>query len=222
MLDIIKELPRYARDTLAPEKIVSCLASATIPALVFFAISLYVLRGQGFETMQILRDPAQQSGASSFLGFLSNIGIWIWVSAAAISCYGALTLETPRVPRHRELLVLLAMFSTILAVDDFFMIHDRYVNQALCYALYAIVAGLLFLRHHESIVRIHGFAFVLGIGFLAASVLNDTFQGHLMFHLSVGYDVTQILEEGFKFLGAATWLYFTYAAASFKGPANAR
>ncbi|MGB7300256.1 MAG: hypothetical protein WBD34_13125 [Burkholderiaceae bacterium] len=221
MLDLVKAVPRYARDTFMPRKIFSCLLSATIPALVFFTISFYILRVQGFDTMQILRDPAQQSGASSFLGFLSNIGIWIWVSAAAISCYGALTLEAPRVFRHRELLILLASFSTILAIDDFFMIHDRYVNQLLCYALYVIVAGLLFLRHHESIVRIQGFAFMLGIGFLGASIANDTFQGHLQYYLTVDYDVTQIFEEGFKFLGAATWLYFAYAAASFKGPATA-
>lgn len=220
MQKFFKTATRYVSQTFRPQKIFSCLLFATIPSLFFFAIAFYILRGQGFDAMQILRDPAQQSGSSSFLGFLSNIGIWLWVSAAAISFYGAKTLELSRVSRHRELLVLLGVFSTILAVDDFFMIHDRYVDQRLCYALYVTVAGLLFLRHHESIVRIHGFAFLLAVGLLGASVANDIFQGHLQYYLGVSYEDTQVFEEAFKFLGAATWLYFAFAAASFKAPTS--
>lgn len=97
------------------------------------------------------------------------------------------------------------------------MIHDRYVSQKLCYSLYAIVAGLLFLRHHATIVLLQGFAFVLAVGFLGASIGTDVVQEQLQNLFKLSYDSTQVIEESFKFLGAATWLYFAGTAASFKG-----
>ena len=64
---------------------------AAIPALIVYALSVLVLTSSGFTLLEILRDPAQQTGMSSFLGFVSNIGVWIWVSSAAIRGYSLAT-----------------------------------------------------------------------------------------------------------------------------------
>jgi hypothetical protein len=203
------DLSRLLTEVLRWEKILPCLLLASLPALLFFSLSLYIMLAQGFEVMEVLRDPAQQSGASSFLGFLSNIGIWMWVSAAAICFFTVLTRSGYRFRRHRELMILLGVFSVVLAVDDFFMLHDRYINQWLCYAAYVVVAVALFLRHSEVIVQIDGFAFLLALALLGASITTDTFQSFL----PLEYATTQIFEEGFKFTGAVTWLYFSGQAA---------
>jgi len=171
-------------------------------------ISLLVLSNSGLEVMEILRDPAQQSGQSSFLGFLSNIGIWLWVSAAAI-CFFALSNESSDLST-RELLFLLGLFSLILAVDDFFLIHDRYINQKICYLAYAAIAGAILVRHFKKIITINGFAFVLAGVLLALSIVTDLIQ----FQIPMRYFVVQIFEEGFKFVGAAAWLYFIIQTAS--------
>jgi len=188
-----------------------CLLFACLPAGLLYAASLLVLRSLGFETMEILRDPAQQSGASSFLGYLSNLGVWLWVSATAISGFGAVTMAAGRWHARRELLVLAGLFSMILAVDDFFLLHDRYIDQRILYATYALVAALLLLRHHRSIVEIDGFAYLLAMSLLALSVGTDLVQ----YVLPLPYAHSQIFEEGFKFLGAATWLYFCGRVAAF-------
>lgn len=203
------EIQHLLTQVLRWDIIIPCLLLATVPAALFFSASLYIMLAQGFETMQVLRDPAQQSGASSFLGFLSNIGVWMWVSAAAIAFYTVLTRSGYRIYRHRELLLLLGIFSVVLAIDDFFMLHDRYINQWLCYAIYVIVAAALFLRHSQTIVQLDGFSFLLALGLLGSSIMTDTFQGHV----PIDYITTQIAEEAFKFCGAATWLYFTGRAA---------
>jgi len=189
---------------LAPDRIWQCFLFACLPALIFYSLSLASLTGQGFQLMQILRDPGQQLDQSSFLGFLSNIGVWMWVSTAAITFFGALAIGPGRKDGLRELFVLLGGLSLFLAVDDFFMIHDRYISQRYIFPVYAVVAVAILLRHFNRIVQTDGFAFLLAGSFLALSIATDFFQGMIPWR----YAHTQVLEEGFKFVGAATWLYF--------------
>ncbi|MGK7899616.1 MAG: oxidase [Xenococcus sp. (in: cyanobacteria)] len=160
--------------------------------------------------MEIIRDPAQQSGQSSFIGFLSNIGIWLWVSSAAICFFSAMTNSLGIKGSQRELLFLVGLLSMTLAVDDFFLIHDRYINQKLCYLSYAILALSLLVRHYKAIIKIDVFPFLLAGLLLALSILADLTQNYI----PLSYSHVQVVEEGFKFIGAAIWLYFSCCIAS--------
>ena len=197
-------LKQATSKVLARDRIWQCFAFACLPALLFYSLSLFSLTGQGFKLMQILRDPGQQLDQSSFLGFLSNIGVWMWVSAAAINFFGALSVGGGRDDKLRELLALLGALSLFLAIDDFFMIHDRYISQRYIFPVYAVFALTILARHFERIIRTDGFAFLLAGFFLAMSIVTDFFQGMTPWE----YAHTQVVEEGFKFIGAATWLYF--------------
>ena len=197
-----------------------CILFAGVPALLFYGFSLVGLWTAGFDLIEVLRDPAQQSGQSSFLGFVSNIGVWLWVSSAAILFYSTITTgDLVTKGGQRELLFLVGILSTILAVDDFFMIHDRYINQKICYLTYAVCAGFLLIRHYKTIIEIEGFAFLLAGLLLALSILTDLTQNHIPLH----YSYVQVFEEGFKFIGGAIWLYFSFRIASFrKTPSRVR
>ena len=199
---------KMIKNNLTQENILHCLLFSVLPACIFYFISLAVLSENGFEVMEILRDPAQQSGQSSFLGFLSNIGIWLWVSSAAI-CFFSLLNENSKF-RDKELLFLVGILSFILAVDDFFLIHDRYIDQGLCYLAYAIVAGALLVRHFNKIIGIDGFSFILAGSLLALSIVTDLVTRSI----PLPYSVVQVIEEGFKFIGSAVWLYFSFQIAS--------
>lgn len=195
------------------ENLRRCVLIALIPAMLFYSLSLFGFMSVGFTSMEILRDPAQQTGASSFIGFLSNIGNWLWVSSAAI-CFFTFSTSNYRLSKdHKELIFLAGMLSILLAVDDFFLIHDRYINQNICYLFYAFFAGALLIRQYKLILKIEAFALLLSGSLLALSILADLIQSDIPIH----YHYTQILEEGFKFMGAATWLYFTSRVASFHG-----
>ncbi len=180
-----------------------------VPALLFYVTSLTVLSYLGFGFIEILRDPAQQTGKSSFLGFLSNMGVWLWVSSAAICFFSASNCQPRGHDKAGELLYLMAMLSMLLAIDDFFMIHDRYVNQDLCYLLYAAFVLTLLVRHFAYIMKIDGLAFLFSGMLLALSILTDLTQEHI----PLRYSHTQVFEEGFKFIGAASWLYFAFMAS---------
>jgi hypothetical protein len=200
----------YFRQIFTPKKILRYIFFVCIPALLFYSFSLLCLSSLGYGIIEILRDPAQQSGQSSFLGFLSSIGVWLWISSVAICFFSALNYKSKANDRHKELLFLVGILSMILAIDDFFMLHDRYVNEHFCFLAYAFFAGTILVRHYKKIIEIDGFSFLLAGLLLALSILIDLIQGHI----PLKYAYTQVIEEGFKFVGAATWLYFSYCIAS--------
>lgn len=182
------------------------------PALIFYLISLAVLSQAGFTLVEILRDPAQQTKQSSFLGFVSNIGSWLWVSAAAICLFRVASYEQAGRSAHKMLLSWSGGFSLFLAIDDFFLIHDRYIAEGILIPLYAIFVGVLLKRYYRTIVEIDGFAFLMAGALLAGSVLVDAAQEIL----PISYGASQALEEGFKFVGAAAWLYFCFRIAAWR------
>lgn len=180
------------------------LKKVLIPAVLFYILSLVVLRSNGFGIMEIIRDTAQITKESSFLGFLSNIGIWIWISSVSICFFVIITKKNSLSKNHIQLLLLSGLLSLLLAVDDFFMIHDRYVNQNVCYLLYGILALSLLIKHYSLILKIEPMAFIMMGLFLMSSIFTDLIQGYI----PMKYSHIQIFEEGFKFVGASTWLYF--------------
>lgn len=202
----------YLKQIFVSKNIVRCLLSACVPALLFYVVSLLVLTASGFSFTEILRDPAQQCKQSSWLGFLSNIGVWLWVSSAAICIFSYLTGDFQTKANQRRLLLLVGILSFILAVDDFFMLHDQYFSQKFYYAFYAVYAVTLLKRHYQTIIDIDGFAFILAGVFLALSILTDLMQ----LQIPLGYEKVQVLEEGFKFIGGATWFYFCFRVASLR------
>ena len=185
-------------------KVLWCILYAAAPALVFYWLSLEILTQQGFTFREILRDPAQQTGASSFIGFVSNIGVWLWVSSAAICIFAALTQGTTKNRNHTELLILMGGLSLLLAIDDFFLLHERYVYQKGIFFFYAVFAITLMIRHYRTISAIDTFPFLLAGILLGSSVEIDINQRKIPFD----YIHVQIVEEACKFVGAAVWLYF--------------
>ncbi|MDM8165150.1 hypothetical protein [Roseovarius sp.] len=183
-----------------------------IPALLFYVVSLTLLTQSGFTLIEILRDTAQSTGQSSFLGFLSNIGVWFWVAAGAICLARALSFERGGDDRLRRLLFLVGGFSLVLAADDFFLIHDRYIAEGIVVPLYAIFLWRLLSKHRQAIFAVNGAAFLGAGALLGMSVGIDAVQEVI----GIPYAVNQVIEEGMKFLGAATWLYFCYEAAALR------
>ena len=193
------------------KKITKYVIFAGLPFLLFYGVSLATMLANDFSVIEILRDPAQISGQNSFFGFLSNIGAWLWVSSTAICFATVMANQHQTTHKYRELLILMGTFALLLGVDDFFMIHDRYMSQNKLYLVYALLAGSLMLRHLENIVKVDGFSFLLGGFFLGMSIFFDLIQRYI----PMTYEQSQIIEEGFKFMGAATWLYFNFRVAQF-------
>ncbi|TDQ32975.1 oxidase [Zeaxanthinibacter enoshimensis] len=180
------------------------------PAVLFLGIALSGLMKLGFTPMEILRDPAQQMSYPSVLGFVSNIGVWLWISAGSICFFTYLTRRQEISRWQQELLILVGLLAMALGSDDFFMLHERY-NEKIFFLFYGLAALLLLYRYFSYILKIEPQGFLMTGIFLGTSVLIDITQSFFPADL---LEVRIILEDGAKFMGAASWLYFSARIAT--------
>ena len=76
---------------------------------------------------------------------------------------------------------------------------------------YLAISIFLIVRFKKTLKKIGPFNLIISILFLAASVF---FDGVIQQIFNQSYELTQLIEEGFKFLGIACWLNFWCKASS--------
>ena len=185
-----------------------------LPAVVLYAVALIWSDAEGISAKFVLRDLAQSCDAPLGKGFLSSVGYLLWMAAAAIALFAASTRQIQGSVVNRQFAFCGGGFSLWLCLDDMFLVHDRYLGEAFLYVTYAVFTGLLLFRFRGPLRRFGGDSFLLAVVLLGASVLTDALQGLW----PDSYEIVQIVEEGFKFLGIAAWLSFWchYVSASSK------
>ena len=141
------------------------------------------------------REPQQVLDGSFYVGSFSNLGGLVWFGAAAILSF-AVSLK----PSDRTALLLAAMLTWAMGIDDIFMLHDRvypklYLNEFIVTALYFGTIGLIVFRSYHQLER----STLVGIGltviFWILSQVFDTFFNN----------IGQLAEDGSKFIGIVVW-----------------
>ena len=186
------------------------LAFAVVPAVIVYIVVLALSVAAGIEPHLVLRDLMQTCNHPIGVGMLSNLGILLWAAAAAISFFASFS----GLVRQRSLRLLLlvgGILSTLLCLDDLFLLHDRHVlgHEGSYYILYAVLVLFILVRFRKLILQADGLAFLAAALFLGLSVLSDIFQESF----PVDYATVQLFEEGFKFIGIACWLAFWWQAS---------
>jgi hypothetical protein len=169
----------------------------------------------GIKGILVIRDLAQTCDSPLGVGLISNIGYLLWIGAAAIALFTAYATPTTHSQhKPRGLMLCGGWFSFILCIDDMFLLHDRYIGETLLYVVYAIFAFLIVFRVRDQLIKNGGEIFILAATLLAFSVLTDKFQSDIAYLTPLRYASIQLFEEGVKFLGIATWLYFWWSISS--------
>lgn len=190
---------------------------ALLPALVVYVLALVLSGAAGIRTQLVIRDLAQTCDTALGVGFLSNLGYLLWIAAAAIALFTALSGMVPLRGRVQQLLLCGGGFSLLLCIDDMFLLHDRYIGSTFLYSLYAVFALLILFRFRRQVQALGGGSFLLAVVLLGLSVVIDQLQDVI----PVPYARLQLVEEGSKFLGIATWLAFWSQASAGAGKLKA-
>ena len=193
------------------------LLVAVLPALLMYVLALLLSAAAGIRPQLVIRDLAQTCDTALGVGFLSSVGYLLWISAAAIALFGALSGAVDVRGRARQLLLSGGVFSLLLCLDDMFLLHDRYIGSGFLYSLYAVFALLILLRFRSQVQTLGGGSFLLAVVLLGLSVIIDQLQELI----PVDYSTLQLFEEGAKFLGIATWLAFWWQATGGAGKLKA-
>tara|TARA_B100000530_G_scaffold268136_1_gene180747 strand:- start:174 stop:623 length:450 start_codon:yes stop_codon:yes gene_type:complete len=141
---------------------------------------------------------------------ISNIGILLWGAAASICLFTKFSQNINS--DSSKLLLLGGLFSGLLCIDDFFLLHDRYIGPDFLNLTYLAISIFLLVRFRRLLKKIGLFNLIISILFLGLSIF---FDGVIQQIFNQSYEITQLIEEGFKFLGIACWLNFWCKASSY-------
>ena len=141
------------------------------------------------------REPQGYLDGPFYAGSFSNLGGLVWFAAAAILSFVA-SLK----PGDRGALILAALVTWAMGVDDIFMLHERvyprlYLNEILVSALYFGAIGVILWRYYRQLGRATLAGIALAVGFWVLSVVFDRFFN----------DLGQLAEDGSKFMGIVVW-----------------
>ena len=190
------------------------LSIAVLPGLLVYVLAISLSALAGIKGILVIRDLAQTCDSLLGVGLISNLGYLLWIATAAIALFSAYATPTHNQHKLKKMLLCGGWFSFILCIDDMFLLHDRYIGQTFLYVVYAIFAFLIVFKFRDQLVKNGGEVFILAATLLALSVLTDKFQRDIVDITPINYASLQLFEEGVKFLGITTWLYFWWSASA--------
>ena len=180
-----------------------------LPSTILYLTILFISNFYNIELSLVVRDLAQTCGYPIGVGMISNIGILLWGAAASICFFTTFSESINR--ESSKLLLLGAIFSSLLCIDDLFLLHDRYIGPDFLNLTYLAISIFLLVRFRRILKIIGLFNLLISILFLGLSVF---FDGVIQQIFNQNYEFTQLFEEGFKFIGIACWLNFWCKASS--------
>ena len=180
-----------------------------IPSIFVYIITLGISILNEIDPILVVRDLAQTCGLPIGVGMISNLGILLWASSAAITLFVSISRLTET--EIAKLLLMGGVFSTFLCADDFFLLHDRYLGPDFLNITYLSMTIFMLVKFWKVFVKIGILPIIISLFFLGLSVFFDAIIQQLF---SNSYELIQLYEEYFKFLGIVCWLHF-WCKASF-------
>lgn len=183
-------------------------AAIGVPALLVAAVSLqpwFDARWMFADVLTAAREA--ETCCHATFGFMSQMGLFLWVAAAAFALFAALILHLfGATDGQVRFMAAGGALSALLAFDDAFLLHESIlpglgVPQNLVLAAY----GLLVLAYagvfRRFLLRTEPGLLVLGGAALAGSLAVDIL-------VETQSDSVAILEDALKFWGIAIWAAF--------------
>ncbi len=97
-----------------------------LPSTILYLAILYISDQYNIKLSLVVRDLAQTCGYPIGVGMISNIGILLWGAATSICLFTTFSESINR--ESAKLLLIGGLFSGLLCIDDFFLLHDRYIG----------------------------------------------------------------------------------------------
>lgn len=185
------------------------LLPAATAAAGFGAVLLLHQAAGGVPYTVLTRDPVSTFEARPWVGFLSNLGVVVWV-AAATTCLVAGT-ATRRRSGLAPFLLAGGALTGLLAIDDLWLLHEDVLPNALgirekvVLGTHGILVLALGVACWRQALRTEWLLAAVAVGLLGASAWMDT-------SLPFG-EIETLVEDSLKFAGIAFWLAYAVRVA---------
>ena len=141
--------------------------------------------------------------------FISDLGAILWCVTATVCFFAAALLSDNQAKDVYQFLLYSALLTTYFLIDDFFQIHDHYlqdklgISEKITYLVLGVASFTLIIKFRQTIFQTNYIVMLLGIGFLTISVIADG----ILAPLEIIY--------GIFVIGAASCIYLFTSRRSF-------
>lgn len=181
-------------------------------AAVTMTATLLLYLAAGIPVAHLLKDPGALRPGPWYLGAVSYVGILLWCAAAAICLFARGLVRDPDREELRRFLLASALLTSLLGLDDLFMLHDvvapEYfgVSEKAVVLAYGLAALGYVARFRRTVLKTEYFLLLLAGGFFALSVGIDA--------MDVDDSRFLLVEDGAKLAGITAWLsYLAHCSA---------
>lgn len=170
------------------------------------------------ELRSLLVDIAVVGKVSPISGFLSNLGMLLWCTTAAISMFTAILVY--RIVNFRKFMFFLygSLFTISLLLDDLYMFHDHMIKiffgarEEIFYAGYIVFAVVYVIIFKKEIFQSNYFTLFVALGLMGASITCDYLTD---ISILIAGKWEYLVEDGLKWFGIVWWCsYFVQTSYS--------
>jgi hypothetical protein len=177
-----------------------------LPLLLVWSVGLAVLAmaASSDDSSSLFLDPAYANGGSWNVGFVSQLGVLAWTTAAVSAGWAAWIARAAGRAGAVTFLARGALVSIVLLVDDLFGVHSLLPEMTgspkiAGYLIPAIALGSWLLAHTRDILRTRYQLLTAALAGIAVSLLVDLRFG------SSSTNLATLVEDSPKFLGILAW-----------------
>lgn len=185
--------------------------------LLTVGVSIQLMRMQDLKWGGMFADPSDIGGYPIHTGLFTYIGVLALTIAAAVLAFSALRMAP--VARDeviaRRVLVVAALLSALLAIDDLWQFHERVlrhafgIHEALVYAVFAVIGLVILLIAGRRSLSAQFTGFWIAAGLLVVSLIADLLED------KANPSAIQLLaEEVTKLCGLTVWMLFWWRFAA--------
>lgn len=187
--------------------------------LLFFVILDLISRSSDQITLSYFtRDISAIGNLPFFAGLVSQLGGLLWSAALTICIFVYFVLQAQeqntRLPRR--FLLQAALLTGVLLLDDFFLFHEDigpdylHISERLIVLSYGLIAAVFLFSNLREILASEYLILGLALILFGLSIFVDAVDLEKLNGLESIFNeqFSIFLEDGFKFVGVATWLVY--------------
>lgn len=187
--------------------------------LLFFVLLDVISRGSSNITLSYFtRDITSIGHLPFFAGLVSQIGGLLWSATLTICLFTWFILrrEGQDTRSARRFLLQAAVFTGVLLLDDFFLFHENigpdylHISEKVIVLSYGVIALVFLFFNWREILASEYLILGLALGLFGLSIFMDATHLEKVDQLKWLFNeqFSIFLEDGFKFVGVATWLVY--------------
>lgn len=177
-------------------------------ALLFFVVSVMLIGlYEGIDLSDLTRDPNAVHRQMAYVGFVSNLGIFIWASTITVCWISAYMMRPGEgTTVMRSFLKWSGLITMVIAFDDLFQLHETVLpvftglTEDYLYLFYIITCFVYTIKFYRILLNKNFVILIFAYLSFASSIIID--------ELEIYSELWIYLEDSFKFTGICMWCFY--------------